>query len=215
VKLKTNIDRYTNLPRANQDQASGSFRLSYCDAADDQAWAPFFSYKREAIYGATYSPWLETKNDFNLGFNKLFSFYGDFRLVPGAANSRGLAVWALGLAAYVQRRVRTSPSNSLALYAVPSATSVPSADWVISLSMETWERWYESVPVRPISRRDFEINPILTIAYDPSAVFGGGGILRSPQIALEIGFDSRSSYLVNKSYKRWAVGPVLSARWNF
>ena len=81
--------------------------------------------------------------------------------------------------------------------------------------METWERWYESVPVRPISRRAFEINPILTIAYDPSAVFGGGGILRSPQIALKIGFDSRSSYLVNKSYKQWAVGPVLSARWNF
>jgi hypothetical protein len=48
----------------------------------------------------------------------------------------------LGVTAYVQRRVRTSLSDSLALYVVPNATYLPSADWVIALSLETWERWY-------------------------------------------------------------------------
>jgi hypothetical protein len=215
VKLKADTDRYTNVPQASQDEASGSFRLSYYDASDDQTWAPFFSYKLEAIYGATFSPWRETKNDFNLGFDKLFSFDGDFRLLPAAANSRGAAVWTLGVTAYVQRRVRTSPSDSLALYVVPNATYLPSADWVISLSLETWLRWYQGVPAKPISRRDLEINPVLTIAYDPSTLFGGDSPLRSPQIALEIGFDTRSSNLVNKSFKQWTVGPVLSAKWKF
>ena len=215
VKLKEESDRYTNVPQASQDQASGSFRLSYFDATDDQAWAPFFSYKLEAIYGATFSPWLETKNDFNLGFDKLFSFDDNFRPLPDAANSRGVATWTLGLTAYVQRRVRTSPSNSLALYVVPSATYVPSSDWIISLTMETWERWYQSVLAKPISRRDFEINPILAIAYDPSTLLGGHNALGSPQIALEIGFDNRSSSVVNKSFKQWTLGPVLSVKWKF
>jgi hypothetical protein len=140
---------------------------------------------------------------------------GDFRLLPAAANSLGAAVWTLGVTAYVQRRVRTSPSDSLALYVVPNATYLPSADWVISLRLKTWERWYQGVPARPISRRDFEINPVLIIAYDPSTLFGGDSPLGSPQIALEIGFDTRSSNLVNKSFKQWTAGPVLSAKWKF
>lgn len=121
VKLKADTDRYTNVPQVSQDEASGSFKLSYYDASDDQAGAPFFSHKLEAIYGATFSPWLETKNDFNLGVDKLFSFDGDFRLLPAAANSQGAAVWTLGVTAYIQRRVRTSLSDSLALYVVPNA----------------------------------------------------------------------------------------------
>jgi hypothetical protein len=63
VKLKAGTDRSTNVPQASQEEASGSFRLSYYDAGDDQAWAPFFSYKLEAIYGATFSPWLEQSRE--------------------------------------------------------------------------------------------------------------------------------------------------------
>jgi hypothetical protein len=216
LKLKLTADRHANVPQADEDQASGSFKLSYYNASNDQAWAPFFFYKTNPIYNATFSPWIETKNDFNLGVDKLFNINGDFRLLPAAANSGGAAVWTLGVSAYVQRRVRTSPPNSRALYLVPSATYVPSANWVILASVETWERWYETVPSKPIARRDFEIQPILTIAYDPSTTFlGGGSGLGSPQIALQVGFDSRSSNLPKKSYQQWTVGPVLSAKWKF
>jgi hypothetical protein len=199
---------------SQQDEASGSFRLSYYDASDDQAWAPFFSYKLEAIYGATFSPWPRPRTISTSASTSSSVSMATFAyfLLP---RSRGAAVWTLGVTAYVQRRVRTPPSDSLALYVVPNATYLPSADWVISLSLETWLRWYQGVPARPISRRDFEINPVLTIAYDPSTLFGGDSPLGSPQIALEIGFDTRSSNLVNKSFKQWTVGPVLSTKWKF
>ncbi|MBV8122399.1 MAG: hypothetical protein JO081_20975 [Alphaproteobacteria bacterium] len=211
VKLKASTDRYANVPHADEDQVSGSFRLSYYDAGNDQAGAPFFLYNPKALYDATFSPWIETKNDFDFGINKSFNFNGDFRLLPATANSGAAAIWTLGVTAYVQRRVRTLLPDSRALYLVPSATYAPSADWVILLTVESWERWYESVPTKPIARRDFEIQPILTIAYDPPMANGLG----SPQIALQIGFDSRFSNIPKKSYDQWTVGPVLSAKWKF
>jgi hypothetical protein len=170
AKLKANTHRYANVPQANEDDASGS---SYYDASNDQVWAPFFFYTPKAIYGATFAPWIQTKNDFNLGVNKLSNFDGDFRLLPAAASTGDAAIWTLGVRAYVERRVRTSAPDSRALYLVPSATCVPSANWVILLTLESWERWFDSVSIKSksISRRDFEIEPILTIAYDPSTAF--------------------------------------------
>ena len=63
------------------------------------------------------------------------------------------------------------------------------------------------------SQRDFEVEPILTIAYDPSgALFSSSGtvwqqLLGSPQIALQIAFENRSSNILNKSSSQWTIGP--------
>jgi hypothetical protein len=71
------------------------------------------------------------------------------------------------------------------------------------------------------SRRDFEVEPILTIAYDPSeALFSSSSavwqlLLGSPQIALQIAFENRSSNIANKSWSQWTIGPVLTASWRF
>jgi hypothetical protein len=63
-------------------------------------------------------------------------------------------------------------------------------------------------PAATTPRRDFEIEPILTIAYDPM-------LPCAPQIALQASFERRSSNLADKSWNQWTFGPVLSANWTF
>jgi hypothetical protein len=210
VKLRADTDRFANVPEAGEDEFSGTSKASYYDANNDQAWAPFVSYKGSAEYEGTFSPWTETINDFALGLDKLFNFDGALHRLPASARSRGTAVWSLGVSFFVQRRLRTPGPSSTALYVVPSATFVPSKDWSVSLFMSTRERWFDSVTsaAATTSRRDLEIEPIVTIAYDTR-------LPGKPQIALQASFERRSSNLANKSWNQWAVGPVLTANWRF
>jgi hypothetical protein len=210
VRLRADTDRYANVSMADEDEVSGSFKASYYDALDDQAWAPFVSYKSTAIYDATFSPWTETRNDFALGLDKFFNFDGNADLLPASARSRVNAVWSLGVSFFVQRRLRVPGPNSIAFYVVPSATYVPSRDWTVSLLVSSRDRWFDTTTssITTTSRRDFEIEPILTIAYDPN-------LPGAPQIALQASFERRSSNLSNKSWSQWTVGPVLTANWRF
>jgi hypothetical protein len=223
VKLRADTDRFANVPQANEDEVSESIKAAYYDANDDQAWAPFVSYKNTALFEATFTPWTETRNDFAIGFDKLFNFDGNFHLLPTGARSRVAAVWSLGLSVYAQRRLRTPGPSSTAAYVVPSVTYAASKQWNVSLFLNTRDRWFDSVASATIttSRRDFEVEPVLTIAHDPSeASFGSSGatwqkLLGSPQIALQIAFESRSSNIANKSWSLWTIGPVLTASWRF
>ncbi len=220
-RLRADTDRYANVSQADEDETSGSFKASYYDANDDQAWSPFVSYKGTLVYDATFSPWTETRNDFAVGFEKRFNLDAGFDLLPASARSRAVAVWGLGFDVYVQRRLRTPGPDSNALYVVPSATYVPNKEWSISLFLNTRERWFDSAtpPATTPSRRDFEVEPILTIAYDPSRILFGRleqqKRLGSPQIALQVGFERRSSNLPHRSWDSWTVGPVLTANWRF
>jgi hypothetical protein len=210
VKLRADIDRYANALQGDEDEVSGIFKASYYDAQNDQQWSPFFSYKSAALYDPTFSPWTETRNDFALGLDKVFNFDGDFHLLPPSPRSRAAATWSFGVSTYVQRRLRVPGPSSTAFYMVPSVTYVPAEDWTVSLFGNTRERWFDSVTsgTQTTSRRDFEIEPIFTVAYDPK--FPG-----APQIALQTTFERRSSNLTDKSWNQWAVGPVLTANWKF
>jgi hypothetical protein len=223
IKLRADSDRFANVPQANEDEASGSIKAGYYDASDDQSWAPFVSYKSTGIFDPSFSSWVETRNDFALGLEKLFNLDGNFHLMPTAARSRAAAVWIFGLSVYVQRRTRTPGPDSTAAYAVPSVTYAASKEWTVSLFLNTRERWFDSgasVTTTP-SRRDFEVEPIVTILYDPThALFGGGGVERrrplgSPRIALQIAFENRSSNIANRSWNQWTIGPILTANWRF
>jgi hypothetical protein len=221
IRLGANADRYTAVPVAQEeDQTYGSLKAVYYDADNDQAWAPFVSYKNMLVFSATFDPWTETRNDFALGIDKVFGFDRGFHQSPASARGRLDAVWVLGMTTYVQRRLRTPGPNSVALYVVPSVIFVPTREWSVSVFVNMLERWFDSIPsgAMTISRRDFEINPIVTIAYDPSAPLPGKAesqFLGSPQIALQIGFERRLSNLANKSWNQWTVGPALTASWRF
>jgi hypothetical protein len=223
VRLRANTDRYGAEPQAGGDQTSARFMVSYKDKANDQAWSPFFWYKGTMGFQGTFSTWTYTRNDVVVGLGRVFNFSGNFRGLPISANSQVAAVWSLGFRLYVQRRLRVPGPDSVALYAVPSITYVPSPNWSVSLLASIRERWFDVPPASAgtTPRRDFEVEPLLTIAYDPStALFGSDGFARqqrfgAPQIALQIGFERRSSNLSGKSWNEWTVGPVLSANWRF
>ena len=180
VKLRTETDRCENVPQANEDDASGSAKASYCDASDDQTWTPFVSYKSAGIFDLSFSSWAETKNDFALGLEKLFNFDGNFHLMSAAAHSRAAAVRLFGLSVCVQRRMRTPSPDSTAAYTVPSVTYAARKEWTMSLFLNTRERWFDSgASFTTASRHDFEVVPIVTVLYDPTdAVFGGGNVVR-------------------------------------
>jgi hypothetical protein len=93
---------------------------------------------------------------------------------------------------------------------VPSATYVANKDWTVSLYVGARERWFDSVTSGTTmpARRDFEIEPIVTIAYDTS-------LPGAPQIAIQASFERRSSNLSNKSWNQWTVGPLLTSNWRF
>src|SRR5580658_1588739 len=210
ARLTADTDRYATVPQAGEDEASWSVKASYYDADNDQAWAPFVSYKGATIFDPTFSPWTETRNDLALGVDKVFNFDAEFNLLSPSQRSRAVAVWIFGVSAFVQRRLRTPGPDSTALYLAPSATYVLNQDWIVSLFMNTRERWFDTVesPTTTTSRRDFEMEPVFTIAYDPK-------LPGAPQIALQASFERRSSNLPDKSWNQWTVGPVLTASWRF
>jgi hypothetical protein len=108
--------------------------------------------------------------------------------------------------------VRRVP-GSAALLVVPSLTFVPADEWNISMVVDTSKRWFDSS-----SRRDLEYEPILTIASYPSGLFSSDDQARlfgTPQIALQVGFDHRSSNIGKKSSDQWTAGRVLTASWKF
>jgi hypothetical protein len=220
-RLGADADRYANLPEAAEDQTFLSLKASYHNADDDQKWAPFISYKATLLFGATFNPWTETRNDLALGIDKSINLNGSFRQLPASGRSRVDARWVLGMSIYIQRRLRSPGPDSIALYAVPSATFLPTKEWSVSMFVNLRSRWFDRISsgATMISRRDFEIHPLLTIAYDPTDLLSGRMRLQhfsgGPLIALQVGFERRSSNVANRSWNQWTIGPVLTAAWRF
>jgi hypothetical protein len=77
LRLRADTDRYANVSQADEDEVSGLFKASYYDSQNDQAWAPFLSYRSSVTYDPTFSSWTETKNDLTFGLDKLFNFDRD------------------------------------------------------------------------------------------------------------------------------------------
>jgi hypothetical protein len=154
---------------------------------------------------------------------KLFNFDDNFQPMPAAAHSRAAAVWVFGLSLYVQRRMRTPGPDSTAAYVVPSVIYAAGKAWTVSMFLNTRERWFDGAAsfTTTASRRDFEVEPIVTISYDSANAFFGGGdtarkqLLGSPQLALQIAFENRSSNIANRSWSQWSIGPILTANWRF
>jgi hypothetical protein len=212
VRLRADTDRYANVPQADEDEMSATLRAQYFDAGNDQAFAPYVSYKGTLIFDATFSPWTQTKNDLAIGIAKLFTFDGDFHALPVSGRSGAEAVWTLSMNLSAQRRLRTPGADSTALLGAVAVTYAPFSGWAISLGVDAKQRWFDAVVTkgRSNARRDFAIEPLLTILWVPSAEAWG-----SPQVAFQVDFERQSSNLPFKSYDDWAVGPVLTVGWRF
>jgi hypothetical protein len=212
IKLRADTDRFAGVPQADEDEASAAFKAQYYDATNDQALAPFVSYKSTAMFQPTFSPWTQTKNDFNLGLTKSFNFDASLRQLPPAPRSSTSAVWSVTVTASVQRRLRTPIPDSTALIGGIEVGYVPAKSWNILLGVTNTERWYDTATIRSrtVTRRDFKVEPLLTVAWEPPGDWFG-----SPVIALQVGFEQQISTLSRANYNQWTVGPTLSAGWKF
>ena len=156
-------ERYANVSSANVDFLRINTRLQYVDAANDQAYSPFIAYVPRLDFEPTFSQEFATRQDLNVGFNKVFNFGPGFRRVPTESNSSFDTVWSFGITAFVQRRFREPAPASAALIVLPSVGWIISEQWNALFGIDLTRRWFDQT--FGVSRRDLLMEPIATLEY--------------------------------------------------
>ena len=211
-KFRSETDRYANVPQADEDEISTTFKAQYYNRDDDQALAPFVSYKNTLLFDPTFSPWTQSRSDFAVGLAKTFYFDSRLHPLPASGRSGANADWGLAITTSVQRRLRIPTPDSTALIATAVLSYLPLDTVDISLGVTAKQRWFDAVATRKgiVARRDFTAEPLLTLIWDPSRLAAG-----LPQLGFQIDFEHKASNIASKSYNQWAIGPMISVGWRF
>ncbi len=158
-----------------------------------------------------------TRQDLNLGVDKVFNFDGAFNRLSASPDSGSAAVWSFGFAAGGQRRFRSPAPQSYALFLSPSAAWVISDEWNASFSAMTTQRWFDTT--NTVGRRDLTIEPTAILEYVvPSRWVGGENTARalgSPAVDFLVLFERNWSNVSGGSYSQWLAGLVLKTGWRF
>jgi hypothetical protein len=212
------LNRYFSASDVNLDRLGGSARLQYVDPTNDQAFSPFVAYAPRWQWALPDSGLNETRQDFNIGFNKRFNLDGSFNFVPIAADTSGDTVWSFGLTAFAQRRVRDVRLSSDALFLIPSVSYVISKDWSASFAVELLGRWYEADRFGETSR-DWEALPIGTLEYAIPASFLGGeqtaALLGRPALDFQGSHLKVWSTVPGVSFGQWEARAAIRMGWRF
>ncbi|HVT57075.1 MAG TPA: hypothetical protein VHR45_01635 [Thermoanaerobaculia bacterium] len=228
------IDRFVRSNDADSDTAYARMRLQYTsDPDDDQSYAPFFSY---------YSPNLEFKPTFSrrtatfhsvlLGFDKVFNYGSDWKRVARVPDSSRGTVWSFGFTGSIARRYVDSRPSLYIVTAVPSLTYTPpvtptfnlaDAHWNVSFEVDTRYRIYDQHGGQ--SRRDWFLEPILTIEFLPPFAWFGGKIKQlqekrvvshgRPTVDFQVALTQLDSNEPGARYRQWAIGPTIKLTWSF
>jgi hypothetical protein len=206
-------ERYPNANDASVDYFRSSARLQYVNPGDDQAFSPFFSYVPRMDFQPTFGQNFATRQDLNLGFDKVFNFDGSFDRVPISADSSSQTVWSFGYSLTGQRRIRDVAPQSAALIFAPSASWVISKQWNASLSAPLTRRWFNG------ASRDLTFEPVGVLEYVvPSSWLGGShhsAMLGNPAVDFLVLHERNWSTESSFEYGQWVAGVVLKAGWRF
>ena len=221
VRLSSGVnaewDRYGNAPSAEFDKLRTYIRLQYVDAANDQAFSPFVSFVPRQDFTPTFAVNFATRYDLNLGFNKVFAFDGNFDRVPFSSSSAAASVWRFGLTVLVQRRFRSAPPESYALFAVPSVSYVISPQWNASLAIDLTRRWFDAFA--GTSQRNFTLEPVAVLEYVVPATWLGGErtarLFGRPAIDGLVGVERNWSNVSTASFTQFVAGLVFKFGWRF
>jgi hypothetical protein len=212
------LNRYFSTSDVNVDRLGGSARLQYVDPNNDQAFSPYVAYAPRWQWADPYSGLNETRQDFNLGFNKRFNFDGSFHAIAIAPDTSAETVWSFGLTAFAQRRDRDVRLSSDAVFLIPSVSCVISKDWSASLAVEFLGRWYEKDAAGETSR-DWEALPIATLEYlIPPSFLGGENIakiLGRPALDFQGSYLKVWSTVPNVSFGQWEARAAIRVGWQF
>src|SRR5215468_893383 len=128
-------ERFVNGPDAAIDYIRPSARAQYINLQDGQAFSPYLSYVPRLDFDPTFANNFATRQDLNLGIDKVFNFDGAFNRLQAAPNTSSATVWSFGFNVGAQRRFRDPSPQSYAFFFIPSASYVISDQWNASFSM--------------------------------------------------------------------------------
>jgi len=210
-------ERFTDAPGAAIDYIRTSARAQYINPQNDQDFSPFLSYVPRLDFDPTFASNFATRQDLNLGIDKVFNFDGDLNRIPFASNSSNTTVWSFGFAAGGQRRFRSPAPQSYALFLAPSTSYVISEQWNASFSIPITRRWFDTLD--GISERNLTIEPTGIVEYViPSGWLGGADTARmagSPAVDFFVGAERNWSNVSGTAYTQWRIGLVLKTGWRF
>ena len=210
-------ERFVNAPGAAIDYIRTSARAQYVNPENDQDYSPFFSYVPRLDFDPTFANNFATRQDLNLGIDKVFNFDSDFNRVPASSNSSGSTVWSVGFSAGAQRRFRSPAPQSYALFGSPSASYVISEQWNASVSMPITGRWFDTTD--GINQRNLTIEPSAVVEYVIPSIWLGGAdparLLGNPAIDFFAMTERNWSNLSGASYVQWRAGIFLKTGWRF
>jgi hypothetical protein len=210
-------ERFVNAPGAAIDYIRTSARAQHINPENDQDYSPFLSYVPRLDFDPTFANNFATRQDLNLGIDKVFNFDGDFNRVSFSGSSSAVTVWSLGFSAGVQRRFRSPAPQSYALYDAPSASYVISEQWNASFSLPITGRWFDTTDAG--NQRDLTIDPVGVVEYVISSAWLGGAesarLLGSPAIDLFAMTERNWSNLSGAAYTQWRAGLFLKTGWRF
>lgn len=214
---RAEIDRFTQVPTADFDKLAVSGRLQYVDASNDQAWSPYVSYAPRWDFAPFYRTWNATRQDVNVGVNKVFNFDGAFNRVAPSGDTFEATAWSFGITAALQRRFRDPTPGSWAAFLVPSATYVFSPTWNISGGVLLERRAFDAVG--GVAQEDWLVEPIVTLEFVvPATWFGSAATAAAigrPALDFQVAYEKNWSNITGASFEVLHVGAALKLGWRF
>src|SRR5690348_6420690 len=117
-------ERFVNAPGAAIDYIRPNARAQYINPENDQDYSPFLSYVPRLDFDPTFANNFATRQDLNLGIDKVFNFDGGFNRIPVSSNSSSETVWSFGFSVAGQRRFRDPAPQSYSFFFNPSAAYI-------------------------------------------------------------------------------------------
>jgi hypothetical protein len=210
-------ERFTSAPNAAVDYIRPSARAQWVNREDDQAYSPFLSYVPRLDFDPTFANNFATRQDLNLGVDKVFNFDGVFNRIPAASSSSAATVWSFGFSVGAQRRFRDPSPQSYAFLFNPSASYVISEQWNASLSMPITRRWFDTI--NGVGQRNLTVEPTGVVEYViPGGWLGGADAARmlgNPAVDFLTGVKRNCSNVSGRAYTQWVAGIVFKTGWRF
>jgi hypothetical protein len=205
------FERFVDAKDAAVDYFRSSARIQYINLGNDQGFSPFISYAPRMDFDPTFAHNFATRQDLNLGIDKVFNFDDRFNRVPVSSHSAALSAFFIGFSTGLQWRFRSPSPASGALFLNPSAGYIFSEHWNASLSTFTTRRWFEST--NGVARRDWLVEPTGILEFIiPSAWLGGADMARllgRPALDSVASVERNWSSVSSGAYTQWRVGLVL------
>lgn len=168
-------------------------------------------------FDPTFANNFATRQDLNIGIDKVFNFDGAFNRIPAASNSSSATAWSFGFSIGGQRRFRDPAPQSYAFAFNPSAAYVICEQWNASFSMPITRRWFDTI--NGASQRNLTVEPTGVVEYViPGGWVGGADAARmlgNPAVDFVAGVERNWSNVSRRAYTQCVAGLVFKTGWRF